>query len=87
MKTSNSRYVAANGEIYTREGAKITNDSWPEQNTANGYIGYGLDQGFVGYGDTPLDALLDADRASDWQSHIQGACGGNNPLCPFCSVK
>jgi len=73
----NTKYIAVNGHVENREGAVVEIDL--SQN-------YGVKQGFVGYGNTPEAAAKDADSASDWQSHIQGACGGNNPLCEYCRV-
>lgn len=37
-----------------------------------------------GSGRTLIEVIRDAEAADDWQAHAQGACGGNNPLCPFC---
>lgn len=37
-----------------------------------------------GSGRTIIEIIRDAETADDWQAHSQGACGGNNPLCPFC---
>lgn len=37
-----------------------------------------------GSGRTRTEIIADAEAADDWVSHTQNACGGNNPLCPFC---
>jgi hypothetical protein len=78
MSSTNSKFVAVNGHVENRAGQVIEFD-------VTGH--YGVEQGFIGYGDTPEQACNDADNASDWQSHVLGACGVNNPLCPFCKAN